>query len=93
MYMQAAGDPGQAFCNCILVCLLDNTVKSKLFVKCLGETFQGENAAHDERARLVGSGRHQRYTEEATVSLGYSDRYPSLHETRLKCVARDDTSN
>lgn len=31
VYFQALGDPGQAFCNCILFCLLDKTVRSKLF--------------------------------------------------------------
>ncbi|XP_045163833.2 G-protein coupled receptor 157-like [Mercenaria mercenaria] len=34
MYMQAIGDPGQAFCNCILFCFLDQTVRTYIFRRC-----------------------------------------------------------
>ncbi|XP_045162437.2 G-protein coupled receptor 157-like [Mercenaria mercenaria] len=51
MYMQAVGDPGQAFCNCILFCFLDGTVRSSLFKFCCGTPHNP--ASQRERERLI----------------------------------------
>ncbi|WAR14740.1 GP157-like protein [Mya arenaria] len=46
VYMQAAGDPAQAFCNFILFCLLDNEVRVKLkrFVFCRASQYENVDA-------------------------------------------------
>lgn len=64
MFLQAAGDPGQAFCNFILVCLLDNTVRKHLFGSCFGKMFKKRDFASAESELLLKHD-HQRYTEEA----------------------------
>lgn len=83
IYLQAAGDPGQAFCNFIIVCLLDSTVRKHLFGKCSGKKFyRDEDVARNERERSPGSGHFQRYSEEAQATLENSVQHPNMHDER-----------
>ncbi|XP_053379160.1 G-protein coupled receptor 157-like [Mercenaria mercenaria] len=53
MHMQAFGDPAQAFCNFILVCFLDKTVRSSLLGVCVRATQNKKDGFSEERVRLV----------------------------------------
>lgn len=56
LYLQALGDPAQAFCNFLLFCVFDKTVRTKMIqkMKCSKTTF--EEAEDEEDIRLLGSG-------------------------------------
>ncbi|XP_045162436.2 G-protein coupled receptor 157-like [Mercenaria mercenaria] len=58
MHMQALGDPGQAFCNCILFCFLDKTVRSNLPVVCFGAKENKSIILPEEKDPLVVPIRH-----------------------------------
>lgn len=72
MYMQAAGDPGQAFCNCALFCFLDKTVRSRLFSISLFIT------QSSERRRLLPSDQ-----EHPVEQLGHEDANTFSNTTYL----------
>ncbi|XP_053379159.1 G-protein coupled receptor 157-like [Mercenaria mercenaria] len=89
MYMQAVGDPGQAFCNCILFCFLDGTVRSHILDACRGTP--QHPVIYDERERLIAAhdindgsrasciGNNSDFTQSTRLSGKYSSFDATWH--------------
>ena len=101
--MQALGDPGQAFCNCFLFCILDKTVFGKLKqIICCRRQNDSERTKllypgpfcvddrdnHDDETTSV---KHLPDTEQEQNSSGYS----SVSSTRSELLqhAQRDSVN
>jgi hypothetical protein len=57
MHMQAIGDPGQAFCNFILFCVLDKTVRDHVFRACC-KPCRTSNTPEERTHLLQGDSNH-----------------------------------
>ena len=77
MYMQAIGDPGQAFCNFILFCVLDKTVRDHTFHTCCDSRRTG--SLPDERTSLV--------RDESDYYTSDNDYTSSLSGSRVRSVS------
>ncbi|XP_060573776.1 G-protein coupled receptor 157-like [Ruditapes philippinarum] len=78
MHMQAIGDPAQAFCNFILVCILDKPVRSVLFGDCGREPSRSDRGLLGENttgiftdARDVGSATNVQRRSYGSLDLSF----------------------
>ncbi|XP_053378546.1 uncharacterized protein LOC123526746 [Mercenaria mercenaria] len=102
MYMQAVGDPGQAFCNCILFCFLDGTVRSHILDACRGTP--QHLVLNDERERLIAADETNHGPDDGspascignysdfTQSIRLSGKYSSFDATRHESFSLKNTS-
>ena len=97
--MQAFGDPGQAFCNCFLFCILDKTVFGKLKqIICCRRQNDTERTKllspspscedNDDTNDETTSVKHLSDTEQEQNSSGYS----SVASTRSELLQRDSVN-
>ena len=98
--MQAFGDPGQAFCNCFLFCILDKTVYEKLkqIICCRRQNdsertklltprpFSGDNWTENEIESKSVS--HMPDAEQERHSSGYA----SVASTRSEVLQNDEST-
>ncbi|XP_060573717.1 G-protein coupled receptor 157-like [Ruditapes philippinarum] len=89
MYLQALGDPGQAFCNAVLFCLLDETVREYI-VEMLQKCCRNPRnlSTNGERARLVPAlgnnilANHSYIATDEMTDLSPISRYKSTKASR-----------
>ena len=53
LYMQALGDPAQAFCNFLLFCVFDETVRINMLKKMLCRNRETYDKTPDDREELL----------------------------------------
>ena len=56
LYMQALGDPAQSFCNFLLFCIFDKTVRTRMIQRILRRQEETDN---EQSIQLLDSGTHQ----------------------------------
>ena len=101
MYLQAFGDPGQAFCNSILFCLLDRTVRDYIVDLCCRRN-QRYDRSNQERERLIAADENDQSNEhiQHASPRRHTSRTPARrftdsveHSVRYKSVTSDKLSS
>ena len=80
LYLQALGDPAQAFCNFLLFCVFDKTVRTEMLKKvfsCCQE--RNDSPEAEEQFLLQDSGSHEVNTCNGYGSTPYGSGEDASH--------------